>query len=137
MTIFELLVQRIPAVATVGPNDDLQFAADRLMNYGIGALVVLDEGHRLVGILTEGHIVNAMSAYRQQFPRLSVSAVMNPEVHTCHPDQSALELIKLMTGRNVRYMAVVLGERVIGLMSLDELVKERVAYIEQFHKKVA
>lgn len=136
-TIFDLLVLRIAASATIGPDDDLQTAADKLSVNGVGALVVLDKGDRLVGLLTEGHIVRAMSTLKQKFPYLTVQSIMSTEVHTCHSDQSELELIKAMTERNVRYMAVVVGERVVGLVSLDELVKQRIAYVEQLHGRVA
>ena len=129
MSVSEIMMRRFSAVASVVESDDLRTVADKLALHGIGAVVVLSEAGRLAGMISDGDLVKALSARRDAFDSLSARDIMNGEVCTCRPDETELEILKVMIARNIRHMAVMMGENVIGLVTIEEVVKQRLEKI--------
>jgi CBS domain-containing protein len=131
MTVSAMMMRRFSAVASVTEESDLETVADKIMLHNIGAVVVLTTAGRLVGIITDNDLVKAMSRHKSQFPTLKAREIMDPEVHTCRSDETELEIMAVMSEKQIRHMAVVVGENVVGLVTLDEAVRHRLQKIKQ------
>lgn len=135
MTVSAMMMRRLSAVASVTEDDDLETVADKLALHSLGAVVVLSMTGRLVGIISDNDLVKAMSRHKSQFPTLKAKDIMNADVYTCRSDETELEIMTVMTEKQIRHMAVMLGESVIGLVTLDEAVKYRLQKIKQLNER--
>jgi CBS domain-containing protein len=88
----------------------------------IGAVLVLD-GDELVGILTERDYARKVVLVGRSSKDSPVSAIMTPELVWVTPQRSIEECMELMTERRVRHLPVMDGRRVVGLISIGDLVK--------------
>ena len=103
--------------------DATVFDALRLMDAkGVGALVVM-EGDQLVGILSERDYARKIILKGKSSQTTSVREIMTKEVVTVHPDQTVDEVMELMTGKSIRHLPVVEGERVMGVISIMDVVR--------------
>ena len=116
-------------VAMVSPTATLATVAQRLRLQGIGALVVLDEG-RLVGIISERDVVHAFAAHRADTSEIKVTEVMTRDVITCKPEDDLTRILGVMTRHRVRHLPVLDHGRMIGLVSIGDAVKHRLAELE-------
>lgn len=137
MTASAIMMRRCSAVASMLETDDLDAVADTIMLHSIGAVVVLTAAGRLTGIITEGDLVKAFSRQEAQLSLLRAEDAMNADVHTCRSDETELEIMTEMTERNIRHMAVMQGENVVGLVTLDESVRHRMQWIKLLNAKAA
>jgi CBS domain-containing protein len=116
-------------VATVSPTATLATVAQRLRLEKIGALVVLDEG-RLAGIISERDVVHAFAAHRAATSEIKVAEVMTKDVITCRPEDDLTRILGVMTRHRVRHLPVLEGGRLVGLVSIGDAVKHRLAELE-------
>jgi len=116
-------------VATVSPTATLATVAQRLRLEGIGALVVLEDG-RLVGIISERDVVHAFAAHRADTSEIKVTEVMTRDVITCKPEDDLTRILGVMTRHRVRHLPVLDHGRMIGLVSIGDAVKHRLAELE-------
>jgi len=98
--------------------DALQLMADK----NIGALVVMD-GERLAGIFSERDYARRVILKGKTSRELSVSEVMTREVISVRPDQTILDCMELMTERHIRHLPVLDAGRLIGVVSIGDVVK--------------
>lgn len=106
----------------VGP-DDMVLAALKLMaERDIGAVLVT-EGDRLVGIFTERHYARDVFLKGRASPDTRVGEVMEREVLTVSPDESVDLCMALMTERRIRHLPVMAGGRLVGMISIGDLMK--------------
>ncbi|WP_409331015.1 CBS domain-containing protein [Trujillonella humicola] len=131
MQIAQLLRRKGPEVATV-PRDATVSAALRLLaDRGIGALVVSPDGRAIEGIVTERDVVRALPEQGAALLDQPVSAVMTAEVRTCVPTASVHDLARTMTDHRIRHVPVVEGDRMVGIVSIGDVVKARLDELEQ------
>ena len=118
---------------TVGiePTADLTAAAKLLSTHRIGAVVIRGAGGRLAGILSERDIVRALSEHGAAALTLSVGQVMTRNVTTCGEDESIATIMEQMTAGKFRHMPVVSKGELVGLVSIGDVVKQRVEEIER------
>lgn len=127
-------VETIPATATVAD------AVARLRDRNIGALVVTDEpgeeageeagddagtAGAIAGILSERDIVRALAGSKAPLDQ-PVRELMTTEVTTCGARATVDELMRLMTDRRIRHIPVVEGRRLVGIVSIGDIVKSRI-----------
>jgi CBS domain-containing protein len=93
-----------------------------MADFDIGAVVVLD-GEKLVGILTERDYARKVALAGLSSRDAPVTAIMTTEVVTVPPQHSVDECLALMTARRVRHLPVIDNHRVVGLVSIGDLVK--------------
>jgi CBS domain-containing protein len=117
-------------VVTSHPDATVERAIAVLRLRGIGALVVSDDGENVIGILSERDIVEAMARHGGELLAVSVSEVMTCPVVTCEPADSVAELMAEMTNRRIRHFPVVDDGRLVGIVSIGDLVKSRLDEIE-------
>jgi CBS domain-containing protein len=129
MTVERILAEKGPEVVTMEPRRTLAEAARLLSERRIGALVVA-EGGRVLGILSERDIVRAVAARGPSALDEPVSAYMTADVVTCTAAMSITEVMEIMTTRKFRHMPVVEGGRLAGIVSIGDVVKNRLAELE-------
>jgi CBS domain-containing protein len=132
MNVKAILAAKGGDVTSVEPTADLEAAARLLVGHRIGALVIRGAGGRLAGILSERDIVRALAERGAAALGLPVGQVMTREVETCGENDSVASLMERMTAGKFRHMPVVEQGRLIGLISIGDVVKQRV---EQFERE--
>ncbi|HEX3884710.1 MAG TPA: CBS domain-containing protein [Stellaceae bacterium] len=130
MNVEKILRDKGRRVATIRSDAPLADAVETLRQYGIGALVVSDDGTGVDGILSERDIVFALARYGTELIELTVADIMTRSVVTCAPDDRIAELMAEMTNRRVRHFPVVRNGRLCGIVSIGDLVKSRLDEIE-------
>jgi CBS domain-containing protein len=130
MNVHAILRNKGDAVVTIHPDATIDRAVSVLRRRGIGALVVSDDGENVVGILSERDIVDALARFGGDLLSVSVSEVMTSPVVTCEPGDSVAELMAEMTTRRIRHFPVLDDGRLIGIVSIGDVVKSRLDEIE-------
>jgi CBS domain-containing protein len=118
-------------IVCIEPTADLSAAAKTLANHHIGAVVIRGAGGRLAGILSERDIVRALAKHGASALDLPVGQVMTREVETCGEDETVAGIMERMTAGKFRHMPVISNGKLIGLVSIGDVVKERVEEIER------
>jgi CBS domain-containing protein len=117
-------------VISIEPTADLATAAKLLSKHHIGSVVVRGAEERLVGILSERDIVRALSEQGAGALALPVGQVMTRDVATCREDDTVASIMERMTAGRFRHMPVVANGRLVGLISIGDVVKQRVEEVE-------
>ena len=133
MKVEEILKSKGRAVETIDPGASVAEAIGRLHGPPqIGALVICsDEGKRpIAGTLTERDIIRGLSKYGAKLLTMRVSDVMSRNVPVCTPEDSIARLMQQMTTSRYRHLPVVHQGKLIGLVSIGDVVKARVSDME-------
>ena len=130
MNVETILHNKGRAVATIRPDETVGAAVDALVSRNIGALVASDDGERVDGIISERDIVHALASHGSDLWTLTVAEVMTRPVVTCEPTQGVDELLAEMTNRRIRHFPVVRNGRLCGIVSIGDVVKNRLDEIE-------
>jgi CBS domain-containing protein len=130
MNVHTILSNKGKSVVTIHPDATVERAVAVLRLRGIGALVISNNGETVVGIVSERDIVEALVRYGSELLSVSVSEIMTCPVVTCEPGDSVAELMAEMTNRRIRHFPVVEDGRLIGIVSIGDLVKSRLDEIE-------
>jgi CBS domain-containing protein len=117
-------------VDCIEPGADLSAAVKLLTTHRIGAVLILGAGGRLSGILSERDIVRALAEHGTAALTLSVGQVMTRNVATCGEDETIASIMERMTTGKFRHMPVVTKDTLVGLVSIGDVVKQRVEEIE-------
>jgi CBS domain-containing protein len=122
-------------VFSIAP-DALVFDALKLMaERDVGALIVI-EGGKLAGIISERDYARKVILHGKSSHDIRVREIMTSKVFTVHPGQTVADCMALMTDKRIRHLPVTEGERLIGLLSIGDLVKEVIADQEQTIKQL-
>lgn len=111
------------SVHSIGPNDSVFDALQRMAEKGIGALLVM-EGDAIVGILTERDYARKIALLGRTSALTLVRDVMTKSVMYVRPDQTSEHCMALMTDNRLRHLPVVHKGKVVGLISIGDLVKD-------------
>jgi CBS domain-containing protein len=130
MNVHAILRDKGKSVVTIHPDATVERAIAVLRQRGIGALVVSDDGANVVGILSERDVVDALGRLGGDLLTVGVSEIMTSPVVTCDPGDSVAELMAEMTSRRIRHFPVVDDGRLVGIVSIGDLVKSRLDEIE-------
>lgn len=117
-------------VATIGPDQTLLSAAAELGKRRIGALVVVGADGSVVGIVSERDIVAALARGGAAILERPVSEVMSVGVITCSPTDTMEQLMTAMTEQRIRHLPVLSEGALVGIVSIGDVVKRRVAEIQ-------
>jgi len=130
MTIARVLAGKpIAEIFSASADMTVQEVVALLAERRIGALPVV-EGDRLVGIISERDVIYCAAREGAAALARPVREVMTPRPLTTTPEVSVLEALALITQRRVRHLPVLDGDRLIGLISIGDLVKFRIDAIE-------
>jgi CBS domain-containing protein len=112
-------------VATVRSDATLSDAARRLTEHGIGALVVSDDDVHVAGIVSERDLVRRVAREGAAALERTVASAMTDQVTTCTPGTAVDELYRVLTEQRIRHVPVVEAGRLVGIVSIGDLVKWR------------
>ncbi len=130
MLVSQVLKSKGSAVYTCSPVETVGAAAAVLHSRSVGALVVIDEQDRVVGIVSERDIVRVVARQGPMGLTGPVSSCMSRDVIYADPDESVAELMARMTDRRIRHLPVLKSDRLLGLVSIGDLVKAKIAETE-------
>ena len=130
MLVSQILKGKGDLVFTVSPQETVQAAAGLLNERRVGALVVLDSAEAVVGIVSERDLVRVIAQDGAGGLARPVSACMTPDVLFAQAEETVDSLLGRMTDRRVRHLPVVRAGRLIGLVSIGDLVKAKLAETE-------
>jgi CBS domain-containing protein len=117
-------------VATIRPDETVGAVVERLISRNVGALVVSADGTSVDGIISERDIVHCLAARGPDLLSLRVADVMTRDVITCDPDDTVDQLMAEMTNRRIRHFPVVEDGRLCGIVSIGDVVKNRLDEVE-------
>lgn len=129
MLVSQILRTKGDTVFTVTPGDTVASVAALLHSRRVGALVVLD-AERVVGIVSERDIVRAMAEGGGACLPRPVSDFMTKDVLFAQPGETVDSLLTRMTDRRIRHLPVCLKERLVGIVSIGDLVKWKISEVE-------
>jgi CBS domain-containing protein len=114
-------------VITIAPKATLAQAAEILSSKRIGAVVVSTDGHSVLGILSERDIVRELGKRGVACLSDPVDAVMTAKIISCARTDRAVDVMQMMTDGRFRHMPVMEGDRMVGFISIGDVVKTRLA----------
>ncbi len=131
MRIQRIVREKGSFVVTIGPGETASEASSRLTRHNVGALVVLDEAEDLVGIISERDIARAVAEHGERTVGMLVSELMTREVQVCSGHDTVDQLMAIMTELRARHLPVVEEGRIVGIVSIGDLVKHRLGELEE------
>jgi CBS domain-containing protein len=130
MRISDVLRVKGGQVVTVAPDADVRQLLTVLAEHRIGAVVVSRDGTSVDGIVSERDIVRALASRGSDVLSELVTAIYTPDVHTVTVDTRLEELMRIMTEHRIRHLPVVLDGRLHGIVSIGDVVKNRIDELE-------
>ncbi len=131
MTVSIILASKSRELASVDPNTTLASAIALLAEKRIGAVLVLGADRRIVGILSERDIVRALAERGAGVLDEPVSRIMTRNVSTCTDGETVSSIMERMTEGKFRHVPVVDQGRVVGIVSIGDVVKYRLQEMER------
>jgi len=122
ISVRQLLQQKGDTVHTIGPEATVFEALKLMAEHNVGALLVLKEGE-LKGIISERDYARKVILHDRHSKKTRVSEIMTEQVVTVSPEQLLEDCMNLMTERRVRHLPVVERGRLIGVISIGDVVK--------------
>ena len=126
MNVAQILSQKGREVLTTAPHHTLSHAAEQLGRRRVGAIVVADASGAVLGILSERDIVRAIGVSGAEALAQPVSRYMTARPTVVGEDADIDELMRLMTEGRFRHLPVVERERLVGIVSIGDIVKHHV-----------
>ena len=134
MTVQHILAEKGTGVVSIGPDLSLAEASRLLAEKKIGAVVVSRDGEAVDGILSERDIIRALAKEGPAALDMQVSRYMTADVVTCNRTAGMDHLMQVMTHGKFRHIPVVEEARLIGIVSIGDVVKRRLAEVEVEHR---
>lgn len=131
MSVSHMLKSKGRDVVTAGANARVSEIVKTLSKRKIGAVVITGVGGRIEGIVSERDVVRHLGDEGAKALDLPVSAIMTKNVHTCRESDSEADLMALMTSRRIRHLPVATDGKLVGIISIGDVVKHRIEAIER------
>ena len=131
MRVHGVLRTKGSEVVTSEPSATLLEAAVALQKHRIGAVLVTGADGSVAGILSERDIVHAIAYFGIDALSRSVGETMSVDVVSCSPEDSLEQLMETMTERRIRHLPVIADGALIGIVSIGDVVKRRLAEISE------
>ena len=131
MTVKTILSGKGSDVTTIEPTATLEYGIRILAERGIGALVVLAADHRVIGVLSERDIVRALAERGAGALTEPLAQVMTRKVSTCAQSETVNSIMEKMTAGKFRHMPVVEQNRLVGIVSIGDVVKRTLMGMER------
>ena len=120
-TISAIVREKGGAVHTIAPEATVYEAIETMANRNIGALLVMSS-HRLLGVISERDYTRKVALKGKQSKQTPVSEIMLTPVISVSEDASVEECMELMTNHRIRHLPVLDGDRVVGVVSIGDLI---------------
>jgi CBS domain-containing protein len=130
MRVADILKVKGSVIFTVRPNETIEAVAKKLHREGVGAMIVSSDGDKLDGIITERDVAISLAVYEKEFHTLPASALMSRSLVTCSPETSIVDVARVMTEKRLRHLPVKDGERLVGVISIGDVLKHRLEAVQ-------
>jgi len=130
MTIDQILRDKGHEVKTIPASTELRAAAQILDDAKIGAVVALEADGSPCGVLSERDIVRQFARFGEEALSLTVSGCMTRDIITAAPTETVDQGLERMTDRRIRHLPVIDAGKLVGLISIGDLVKWKIAETE-------
>jgi CBS domain-containing protein len=130
MNVMHILSRKGHDVRTIEPTATLASAAKMMTQHRIGALVVTGAGRRSVGIISERDIIRVLDEKGAAVLAAPVAETMTRKVTTCTQADTIVEIMEQMTSGKFRHVPVVERGRLVGIVSIGDVVKARLEELE-------
>src|SRR5687767_11763498 len=130
MRVRDLLKNKSANLVTIEPNRDLAYAVHELMRHRIGGLPVVGTAGSVMGFVAERDIVQAVDGNPDNIRHLHVDRVMRRPAPTCTADDALQDVMARMTRERLRHLVVLDDGKLIGVISVGDLVKHRLEQLE-------
>jgi len=136
MHVKDVLAHKGAAVATVTPGALITEVIAALAEHHVGALVVTSDGRTIEGIVSERDVVRALHTRGAELLGTPVREIMTVNVLTSSPDDEVRSLAKTMTEKRFRHMPVVVDDALAGIVTIGDIVKNRLDELETEHDQL-
>jgi len=130
MLVSQILKHKGDLVFTASPHETVAAAAALLHARRVGAIVIVDQQDRVVGILSERDVVRVVAEEGAAGLNRPISTCMTRDVVFAEPGETVHSLLERMTDRRIRHLPVLKDGRLSGLVSIGDLVKSKIAETE-------
>lgn len=138
-SIKQVLQNKKGNLVTATPDESVFQALEKMATHSVGALLVMD-GERLVGIFSERDYARKVALAGKHSKETTVGSIMTEKVFYVTPDQTVSQCLALMTEKHFRHLPVLENNKVLGLVSIGDLVKDKIAeqsfIIEQLERYI-
>lgn len=131
MLIKEILAKKTQrSIVTIPPGTSVKDAVSAMVDHNVGCVVVATEHQTPLGILSERDVLRLYSRHGGKLEDLRVADVMTQNLMVGSPDSAVEEVMTLMTNRRFRHLPIIDDDRLVGLVSMGDLVKNRLEQTE-------
>jgi CBS domain-containing protein len=130
MSVAEILKAKGTDVQTVEGDASVADAVERLRDETIGALVVSSDGQTIEGVLSERDVITGLADHGQALLGMKVKDLMTTSVATCSPEDGVEKVMLEMTELRARHFPVVDAGRLVGIVSIGDVVKNRLDEVQ-------
>jgi len=121
--------KEIQSVITISPTATVAELVTLMSSHNVGAVLVSEDGVMISGIVSERDVVRRITETSKVVTR-QVVEIMTSDVHVCEPDEDVTDLMKLMTEHRIRHVPVLNDGKVVGVISIGDVVKSRISELE-------
>jgi CBS domain-containing protein len=122
MLVSDILKTKGSSVISLAAGVSVRAAASKLAQHGIGAVLVMN-GERVMGILSERDIVRRLADEGAKILDVSIDSVMTRGIVSCHLSDTVDQVMEAMTARRIRHLPVIENGRIVGIVSIGDVVK--------------
>ena len=130
MRITDVLRRKGDLVVTIAPDESVRSLLEALAQHKVGALVVSSRAGVVDGIVSERDVVRRLHSDGAGVLDVPVSAIMTTALHTAKPEDSLDDLMVMMTEKRVRHIPVLVDDRLVGIVSIGDVVKHRIEELQ-------
>jgi CBS domain-containing protein len=130
LSVQQLLDHKPKGIYSIAPDEPVLAAIRKMAEHHVGALLVMS-ADKLVGIVSERDYARKVVLLGRSSTETKVSAIMTGKVISVTPRQDAQDCMRLMTDKRIRHLPVVQGDRVVGVLSIGDLVRAVLAEQER------
>jgi CBS domain-containing protein len=130
MQVSAILKTKGSAVKTVRPEAPVRAVAQALRSESVGVMVVTDEVGTLKGIISERDLARGMADLGESLFHKTAADLMTANVVTCTPDDTVAGIARIMTQRRIRHLPVMTGRKLVGLVSIGDVLKHRLDEVQ-------
>jgi CBS domain-containing protein len=130
MQVSDILDEKGRNVSSVRPTLTIGALAHRFRDEQVGAMIVSSDGVSLDGIVSERDVIHGLAELGSGIDAVRVSDLCSTAVHTCSPTDSISKVARLMTHQRIRHVPVVENGRLVGIISIGDVLKHRVVEME-------
>jgi CBS domain-containing protein len=129
--VADILQKKGSVIITIKPTETIAALSQRLRERRIGAAIVSGDGQSVDGVISERDIAYGLCTHKGELHAMPVSALMTKAVITCAPTDELGIVASTMLSRNVRHLPVMDGERLIGMVSIRDVLNFRVDQLQR------